>query len=287
MSPWLILVAVLGAAFQEGGVPVPRASSTASSTTQDEYRVGVGDVLEVAVLDNDDLSRSATVQTNGTVTLPLLGEVAVNGLTVAEIKRQLTVLLGRDYLVDPHVEVTVREYQSRFVTVLGEVNAPGRKALRGRTRLIDVLVEAGGFTARASGEVIVTRAAGGLPGGGTSLRLRLAAGTPGDQDRVALELPLIHGDLVAAAPKYYVTVEGEVQRPGRYLLETELTLTGALSSAGGLTRFGSNKVKVRRAAPGPGQTQILEIDLKDIRSGKQPDLLLEPNDAVNVSRRLF
>ena len=69
-----------------------------------EYRVGSGDVLEVVVLGNDDLSRTPTVQTGGTVTLPLLGEVQVAGMTVPEIKDKLTTLLGRDYLVRPQVE---------------------------------------------------------------------------------------------------------------------------------------------------------------------------------------
>ncbi len=131
--------------------PSPSPSPSPLAATTDEYRVGIGDVLEVIVFGNDDLSRTTTVQTNGALTLPLLGEVVVVELTVAEVKRKLTALLARDYLVDPQVEVKVREYQSRFVTVLGEVNAPGRKALRGRTRLIDVLVDAGGFTARAPG----------------------------------------------------------------------------------------------------------------------------------------
>ena len=124
--------------------PVEAPQVAAAPTVAAEYRVGAGDVLEVIVLGNDDLSRTPTVQTGGTVTLPLLGEVAVLGLTVPEIKTKLTELLGRDYLVRPQVEVTVKDYQSQFVTVLGEVASPGRKPLRGRTRLVDVLVDAGG-----------------------------------------------------------------------------------------------------------------------------------------------
>ncbi len=65
------------------------------------------------------------------------------GLTVAEVQRKITNLLAKDYLVNPQVEVKVREYQSQYVSVVGEVNSPGRKPLRGRTRLIDVLIEAG------------------------------------------------------------------------------------------------------------------------------------------------
>ena len=252
-----------------------------------DYRVGSGDVLEVVVLGNDDLSRMPTVQTGGTVTLPLLGEVEVSGLTVAEIKEKLTTLLGRDYLVRPQVEVTVKEYQSQFVTVLGEVASPGRKALRGRTRLVDVLVDAGSFTPRASGEVSITRLDGTFEDGSKTRTLHLVAGSLTAEAQSGLETPLRHGDIVSAQPKHYVTVEGEVNRPGRFLLEGDLTVSGAVSLAGGLTRFGSNGVKLRRVDTATGKTSIIEVDLKAVRKGEDPDPRLLPNDVVMVSRRLI
>jgi polysaccharide export outer membrane protein len=252
-----------------------------------EYRVGSGDVLEVVVLGNEDLSRTPTVQTGGTVTLPLLGEVEVAGLTVPEIKGKLTTLLGRDYLVRPQVEVTVKEYQSQFVTLLGEVMAPGRKALRGHTRLVDVLVDSGGFSPRASGEVTVTRVDGAFDDGSRMRTLRFASGALTVEAQGGLELPLRHGDIVSAQPKHYVTVEGEVNRPGRFLLEGDLTVSGAVSLAGGLTRFGSNGVKLRRVDSATGKTSIIDVDLKAVRKGEDPDLRLQPNDVVMVSRRLI
>ncbi len=252
-----------------------------------EYRVGSGDVLEVVVLGNDDLSRTPTVQTGGTVTLPLLGEVQVAGMTVPEIKDKLTTLLGRDYLVRPQVEVTVKQYQSQFVTVLGEVMTPGRKPLRGSTRLVDVLVDAGGFTPRASGEVVVTRLDGTFEDGTKARTLRFASGTLTPEAQSGLETPLRHGDIVSAHPKHYVTVEGEVNRPGRFLLEGDLTVSGAVSLAGGLTRFGSNGVKLRRVDAATGKTSIIEVDLKAVRKGEDPDPPLQPNDVVMVSRRLI
>jgi polysaccharide export outer membrane protein len=227
------------------------------------------------------------VQTGGTVTLPLLGEVAVLGLTVPEIKAKLTELLGRDYLVRPQVEVSVKDYQSQFVTLLGEVSSPGRKPLRGRTRLVDVLVDAGGFGPRASGEVTVTRMDGVFEDGTHSRTLRFAAGSLTADAQAGLETPLRHGDIVSASPKYYVTVEGEVNRPGRFVLETDLTVSGAVSLAGGLTRFGSQGLKVRRLEPATGKTTMIEVDLKAVRNGKEPDPRLQANDVVMVSRKLI
>jgi len=78
-----------------------------------------------------------------------------------------------------------------------------------------------------------------------------------------------------------------VNRPGRYAIEADLTVTGAVSLAGGLTRFGSSGVKVRRTDPSTGKVTIVEVDLKDVRNGKKPDVPLQPNDVISVSRRVF
>jgi polysaccharide export outer membrane protein len=273
------------AAAQASRTPAPAAHPPAAAP--DEYRVGPGDVLDVIVFGQDDLTRAPVVQTSGVIALPLLGDVPVAGLTLPEIRAKLIEALGRDFLVHPQVEVKVKEYQSQFVTVLGEVNQPGRKPLKGRMRLIDALVEAGGFTTRASGEVTISRLEGGFEGGGRTLRLQLASGALSPQDQESLELPLRSGDAVTASPKYYVTVEGEVMRPGRYVLESDLTVSGALSLAGGPTRFGSGRLRVRRTDPATGQTRIIEVDLKDVRKGKAEDLPLQANDVVSVSRRIL
>jgi polysaccharide biosynthesis/export protein len=291
MAASLMLVATVGAAAQAPpATPPPTPSPPAASpppTPAPEYRLGAGDVLEVIVFGNDDLSRTTTVQTSGTISLQLLGEVPVVGLTVSEVKQKLTSLLARDYLVNPQVDVKIKEYQSQFVTVLGEVNSPGRKGLRGRTRLIDVLVDAGGFTPRASGEVSITRGEGTFEGGGRVLRLRFGSASPSAIDQINMELPLRSGDTITALPKFYVTVEGEVTRPGRYVLDGDLTVTGAISTAGGVTRYGKNDVQVRRVDAQTGKTTIIEVDLKDVRKGKKPDPPLLPNDVVTVPRRIF
>jgi polysaccharide export outer membrane protein len=264
----------------------PAAPSPRPTPASTEYRIGPGDVLEVTVFGNEDLSRTTTVQPSGAVTLALLGEVQVAGLTVPEVKARVTSMLGRDFLVNPQVEVAIREYQSQFVTIIGEVNTPGRKPLRGRTRLVDALIEAGGFTPRASGELTISRP-GGFEGGQSTMRLRLGGETMTPQEQIALELPLRTGDIVTASAKQYVTVEGEVSRPNRYTLEADLTVSAAISMAGGLTKYGSSDVRVRRVNPATGAVEILKVDLKDVRKGKELDPLLQPNDVVSVARRLF
>jgi polysaccharide export outer membrane protein len=272
---------------QEAETTPESEGEEAGAEAPGEYQVGPGDVLELEVIGNPDLSRLPTVQTNGAILLPLLGEVQVAGLTVAEIQHKVTNLLEKDYLVNPQVVVAVKQYQSQYVSVVGEVNSPGRKPLRGHTRLIDVLVDAGGFTSRASGEVVITRIDGTFPGGERTLVVRLSGGTPTPQDQINLELPLRNGDIITASPKYYVTVDGEVNSPGRYAVENDLTVTGAISLAGGRTRFGADDVKLRRKDAETGKVTIINVDLDDVRNGKKPDPVLMPNDVITVPRRFF
>jgi polysaccharide export outer membrane protein len=83
-----------------------------------------------------------------------------------------------------------------------------------------------------------------------------------------------------------VTVQGEVTRPNRYPIEGRLTITAAVTLAGGLTRSGSSKAKVVRVTSA-GERLVLEADLKAIRDGRAEDLGLEPEDIVTIPRRFF
>jgi polysaccharide export outer membrane protein len=283
----LALTAMLQALPATGDVkPTPPPTTAATDPTKDgEYEVGAGDVLEINVFGNDDLSRVPTIQTNGAVSLPLLGEVQVAGLTVAEVKRKVTNLLAKDYLINPQVEVKVKDYQSQYVSVVGEVNSPGRKPIRGRMRLLDALLESGGFKTSSSGEVMITRTDGAFEDGKKAVTVRISSSAT-IQDQINLELRLRNGDIISALPKAFVTVDGEVNKPGRYAIEADLTVTGAVSLAGGRTRFGSSDVKVRRS-DAAGKVKIIEVDLKDVQNGKKPDVPLLSNDIVTVGRRVF
>jgi polysaccharide export outer membrane protein len=258
----------------------PASSPPAAAT----YRVGPGDVLEVTVAGRPDLARLPTVQTTGTIWLPRLSEVTVAGLTPAEIGTKLTGLLARHEPAHPEVTVSVKEYRSQFVWVLGEINKPGRQALKGRMRLQDALLEAGGFTAGASGEILVERKEGTFADGTTVRRFRFPRGGPAPGSLADLETVLERGDVVTASVARYVTVAGEVVRPGRYALEEGTTVTALVSSAGGLTRFGNHRVTVSRRNPASGQVETLPADVDAIAQGREPDLVLLPDDRVEVKK---
>ncbi len=279
MASSLVLAPLLAVLAQApAGVVASPATGAAG------YRVGPGDVLEVNVPGRPDLSRLPTVQTTGAIFVPVLGEVRVEGLTLGEIRGRLTKLLAERDVVAPTIEVRVREYQSHFVWVRGEVNRPGRKPLRSGTRLVDALVEAGGFSSRASGEVTVERLEGAFPDGTKVRRFRFRASSPTPEGQLDLELPLRGRDVVTASLQRYVTVAGAVARPGRYALEGGLTVSGVISTAGG-TRSGNRKVTVQRQDPQTGANQTLEVDLKAVEAGREPDVELLPDDSVSVKGR--
>jgi polysaccharide export outer membrane protein len=262
-------------------------ASTPTGTPGGVYRVGPGDILEVAVAGRPDLSRLPTVQTTGTIWLPLLDEVPVAGLTMRQVETRLAELLGAHGLLGARVEVVVKEYQSQLAWVVGTVNRPSRVPLNGRTRLVDALLAAGGFAAGASGEVLVERREGTFPDGSTARRFRFdPAGLGSPELQQDLTLLLQNGDIITATTRRWVSVTGEVVRAGRYPLEGELSLARAVAAAGGLTRFGG-KVTIRRRNLQTGQEQILEADVRAIQAGREADVLLQPDDQVVVGAKVF
>ena len=263
--------------------PAAPASSIPSASAEVPYRVGSGDVLEVIVRNEPDLSRLPTVQTTGAVFLPRAGEVRVAGLTTAEIADRISSRLAAPGEPLPDVSVRVKEYQSQFVWVRGEVFHPGRKPLREGTRLVDALLDAGGFTSRSSGEVTVERKAGTFSDGSHAQMFRFEGGDPSPAEMQDLGVRLQSGDQVFVATQHWVSVGGEVARPGRYPLEEGMTVSRLVESAGGLSRFASQKVTLRQGGGAPdGET---EVDLKAVRDGEAKDPVLTPGDQVVVPAR--
>jgi polysaccharide export outer membrane protein len=110
-----------------------------------DYRIGPDDVLDVVVWDNIALSRTVPVRPDGRISLPLLNDVMVAGLTPMELRKELVSRLAL-YTPAPEVSVIVREVHSFKVSVVGQVKTPGRYDLKGRTTVLDLLATAGPFT---------------------------------------------------------------------------------------------------------------------------------------------
>jgi polysaccharide biosynthesis/export protein len=110
-----------------------------------DYLVGPGDVLSITVYDNDDLKTKVRVSSNGTIVMPLLGQVNVSKLTISAITEKLTRLLASGYIVNPQVNVFVDEFRSKKVVILGNVRNPGLIELNGPTTFLELVSKAGGF----------------------------------------------------------------------------------------------------------------------------------------------
>ena len=122
-----------------------------------EYRVGPGDVLDVNIFEVEELSKPAVVSPRGTVSLPLIGEVLVGHMTTLEIEARLKQLYEIDLLQDPQINVSVQEFRSQPVSVLGAVERPGVYQLQGRRRLVEVLAMAGGLTGEVGDVITISR----------------------------------------------------------------------------------------------------------------------------------
>ncbi len=114
------------------------------NAVHEDYQVGIGDLLEIEVYDEPDLTREVRVLTDGKISLPLLGSFQAARQTVQELQREITRLLGEKYLVDPQVTVFVKEFSQIFV--FGEVKDPGGFPLTGRMTVFEAITLAGGFT---------------------------------------------------------------------------------------------------------------------------------------------
>ncbi|MCC7416163.1 MAG: polysaccharide biosynthesis/export family protein [Acidobacteria bacterium] len=200
----LIRRALLPAALAIAGLPWPAAAQTAARTaaaaaavtsvrtTTREFLIGPEDVLDIAVWDNAQLTRTVPVRPDGRISLPLLNDVAAAGLTPMELRDQIATALSR-YMPSPTVSVIVRDIHSQRVTVIGEVKAPGRYELRSVATVLDALAMAGGLTEYASkGRILVLRRRGETTQQINFAFDRIAAGNLAGQPNFDLE----PGDIV-------------------------------------------------------------------------------------------
>ena len=190
--------------------------------------------------------------------------------------------------------VRVKEHRSQWVTLVGEVVRPGKYYLQGSKTLLELLTEAGGFTAHASGEVLLSRldeprvlmSDGGSTADET-VRIFLSPEQSAAQQQEALSLRLTHGDMVTATSTQSFFVSGEVKNPGSYPLSPGLTVLKAVSVAGGLSQ-----VREQGQGRDPPEEERRRDEAhprrpRRYRGRQDPDVPLEPEDIIKVGKRVF
>ena len=252
-----------------------------------EYRVGPKDLLEISVFGADELSRTVRVSEDGKVSLPLLGEVLVDGLTKSELEKKLAGLLGEKYVQNPQVTVFIREYQSKRVSVLGAVEKPGPYQLLGRQTLMQIVSEAGGLTRDAGNDIIIIRQ---LPDG-TSTSLRISIDELFLKGDAKLNVPLEAGDIVNIPVDKIVAVYifGQVKTPGALQVKKSAipTLLQAIAQAGGFTDRASRGGVIIKRKDETGKEKEIKVNVRSILNNKQKDVPLLENDTVYVPESLF
>lgn len=237
--------------------------------------LGPGDSIRVTVFQNPDLTTEARISSQGTVVVPLIGEVVVADQTPIQagalIARQLR---EGGFVLDPQVSVNLIDQRSSLVSILGHVGKPGKYPLDGtQLRLSDVLAMAGGIRETGDDTVIVV-----TQRNGHEEKLEIDVPQMYESGDLSADIELTSGDAVFVPPAPVFYVYGAVQRPGAYRLEDGASVMNAITLGGGLTPRGSQRgLKIHRRAD-DGSIKVLDVDLTDP---------VQADDVIHVRERIF
>ena len=228
-----------------------RQSATAEEM---EYRVGEGDVLRVMVYDNPDLNTTTRVSGKGSILFPLVGEIAINGLTISEVAQKVAGRLSNGFILNPQVSVFVETFGSQKATIMGEVKLPGLYELSGVTTLMELISKAGGLTDDAGDMVTIRRK---NPSGNQDEIITINLKNLMEKNEAGPKPTILGGDsvIVVKAGLFYVT--GQVHKPAAYKYEYGTSVIKAVTMAGGFTELASKKrIQIIRLVK--GEEKVLE-----------------------------
>jgi polysaccharide export outer membrane protein len=245
------------------------------------YVIGPNDVLNVNIWNQEDISGKYAVEQDGTFTFPLLGRVSSAGLTLRQLELELTRRLADGLFRNPQVSVSMVEYRSKRVFVVGEVRQPGTHALNGDMTLIEVLARAGSITSTAANHVLIVRPTTPLgpvlPGDDLSAKVIRVELEDLEGGELSKNISVADGDTVFVPRASVVYVSGRVRNPGAYAINRKTTVLQALSLAGGATDFAAtNRIRIRRVTSGKEREFKAELDSQ-----------VEPGDTIVVPERYF
>jgi polysaccharide export outer membrane protein len=256
-------------------------ASTAALAQTGSSTISPGDVLKISVYGNPDLETVTRVMPSGTITFPLIGQVTVGGRTPAQAETTIAERLSRGgYVRNAAVSVFVQERNPvslSSVTLLGQVVQSGtftldRESPEAVSSLVNLLAKAGGTTEKAADYCYLIRDEGGVP-----KKTRVDLVDLLRNGNVKANVPLQNGDIVLVPEMDVFYIYGEVQKPGRYKLERDMTVMQGLSVASGMTPRGSVRGIVLNRQAGAKITS-LGTDLED---------RLQPNDVLYVKTAVF
>jgi polysaccharide export outer membrane protein len=268
--------------------PMPAAEPPAPAIpTPGDYVIGKQDLLQISVFQLDSLNQTLRVQEDGSISMPLVGDLEVAGMTRRELEKAIAERLSPKYVINPQVTVFVKEFQSKKVSIIGAVKRPGSYEVIGTRTLLEMVSLAEGVLKEQAGRTIqiIRRNENGLPEAISISYAALEAGDP------AANITIRGGDLVHVPidDLLHIYVNGAVRRPDMFRVKRSepVTVLQAITRAGGINERGSERrVQVLRQTR-DGRTHVIPIDLRQVRKGKVRDLVLQDNDVVVVPEAYF
>ena len=243
-------------------------------------KISYGDLINVDMFGNPDLSGQFRVDSNGDIVVPLIGHVHVVGETADAVGTQISNLFVKNDILKPenaYATVSIAEFASQGITVNGEVKTPGIYPAFGVHMLNDVIAAAGGLTPTAASKVIITHRDD--PGHPVTVTYNPEALHP-----TLPQVQILPGDSVLVPRAGIVYVVGDVMRSGGFVLDGRqpLTMEEAMALAGGGGKAAAMKrVQLVRTLKN-GRKEVIGVSMTDIFKGKAPDLTLEDGDVVYV-----
>ena len=252
------------------------ATSAPAAHAPETLLIGRGDVVHVQVLDTPELDQHPRVTDAGEVPLLGVGSLKVEGLTPAEAASSIkSRLIAAHYMNHPEVSVTIEQFATQMVSVLGQVKTPGAYSISTARSVLNVVALAGGLLDTADFNLIIQR------------RDNTKEPVPyllSNDARAAIsgEVLVYPGDTVIVPKAGIAYVLGAVGRPGGFVMQnnhSQLSALQAVSLAGGTTSAAvpSHARLVRRTANG---FQDIPLNFSAIQKGKEPDIMLQPDDAI-------
>lgn len=258
------------------------------------YVLGPEDQITIRSLGAEEISdKPFTIDSSGVVTLPMVGPVKAAGLTVNQFESSLAGKL-KEFYWEPKVAVTVSEFHSQPVSVIGAVNTPGIQQLRGRKTLIEILSLSGGLRPDAGSRISIQRAVahGVIPLPGAKLDstgqynvAEVSLRSIMDNSHPEGNILIQPNDVISVPRADMIYVVGEVKKAGGFPLNERETVSvlQAISLSEGLQSTASpGAVRILRQQKAEGDRQEIAVDLKGIMSGKIPDVPLQSNDILFV-----
>jgi polysaccharide biosynthesis/export protein len=260
--------------------PQQAAAPAPVEARDNTYVLRPNDMIRLEVFQEPDLSTSVRILKTGQAAFPLIGAIEVSGLSVEAARKKIRDLYAQDYLVNPSVTLTVTDYATEFVSIIGAVRSPGQipMPVSGNLDLAAAMATCGGLAENADPNSILLVRASGESSTYSQAQIQGASG----------RVKLLGGDRIIVNQSRYVgksiTMLGQVGRQGpmAFPVNGKLDLVQAIAMAGGLTQLANQKkVTINRN----GTTQV--VDYKEISQRANDPFLLQPGDIVIVAERLF